>query len=351
MMFRTDDGWNIAGHDDAVVYLKQAIAGGRVGHAYLITGPAGIGRTTVALRFAMALNCLNRRDGGICGVCDSCRRLINPENLSHPDVTLADVEWQAALLGSRSGGARQRLSIDAIRWLRRDIVTRPVLGAWKVQIVDDAGQLSDVAPDAYLKTLEEPPGSAIVILIASSPESVPETIRSRCQSIQLGLVPRADIIDVLERTGVDEGDVESIVSIARGRVGEAIRLANDPEAIAQWKSDVQQALAFIREPLQRLQLAGSIAAGHTRNREKTFSILDHCSGLWRDALLIKAGLPGQVAYPGARSALAPVVETLDPAEIARALQATQRASLDLDRNFQARITMLAMIQRWPGPTS
>ena len=77
--------------------------------------------------------------------------------------------------------SRQRLSIETIRWLRQDIVTRPVVGRWKVQIVDDADLLSESAPDAFLKTLEEPPPFAVIILVASSVDAVSETVRSRCR--------------------------------------------------------------------------------------------------------------------------------------------------------------------------
>lgn len=341
-------GWDVVGHAEDVSQLQRAIATDRVGHAYLFAGPDGVGKTTLALEFARALMCLNRNDGLACGACDSCRRIArSSERRSHPDLTVADVDWQATLLGSRAGGTRQRLSIEAIRWLRQDIVSRPVLSRWKVQIVDDAGRLSDTAPDAFLKTVEEPPSFAVIILVAPSVETVPETIRSRSRHVELGPVPRTEIVEKLIQLGTDERVAQTIATVARGRVGTALDLSGDPEALERWNADVAEAFGYLSEPLGRLRLAGPIAANHTKNRDQTFRLLDHCAGLWRDALLTRAGIVDAVAYPDMREPVASFAGQFSPAEIASALRATRRATDDLERNFQARIAIMAMINRWP----
>lgn len=346
----TAAGWDVVGHVEAIGQLQAAINAGRVAHAYLITGPDGVGKTTLALQFARALMCLTRDDGIPCGECDSCRRIgRDAERRSHPDLTLADIEWQAGMFGSRAGGTRQRLSIEAIRWLRQDIVSRPVLSRWKVQIVDDADRLSDSAPDAFLKTLEEPPASAVIIMVASSIDAIPETMRSRCRHIQLGLVPRAEIIAELERRGVAEAEAESIAAVARGRIATALDLAHDPDAVQRWESEVNEALECLSNPLGRLRLAGPIAANHTKNRDRTFALLDHCAGLWRDALMVHAGLYDELAYPRLQDRMRQIAGHYTPEQISEALSATRRAAHDLERNFQARIAIMAMINRWPEP--
>lgn len=343
--------WGLIGHGEAVARLIQMIRGDRVGHAFLITGPEGVGRTTLALAFAKALTCLESTDGIPCGTCNSCRRIArDAERRSHPDITVADIEWQASVLGSRAADApasRQRLSIDAIRWLRQDIATRPVLSRWKVQIVDDADRLSDAAPDAFLKTLEEPPASAVIMLIAESYDAVPETIRSRCQHIALGLVDRATIEAALLERGMAEREARAIAAIARGRPGAALELARSPEALEEWKRQVREAFEHIRDPLGRLRIAGPIASNHTRDRERTFRLLETCTGLWRDALLLKSGLTESVCFADVAGELGAYVEALTPDEILRALRATRRAIEDLEHNFQARIALLAMVEQWP----
>ncbi|MGH7480610.1 MAG: DNA polymerase III subunit delta', partial [Longimicrobiales bacterium] len=149
--------WRIAGHEAAVDGLAAAVDASRVAHAYLITGPAGVGRTALALALARALNCEAAPAERPCNGCDSCRRILRGV---HPDIVVADMAWQETMIGrarADQSRARQQFSIDAIKWLREDIVTRPMLGRWKFQIVDAANRFSNDAPEAFLKTLEEPP--------------------------------------------------------------------------------------------------------------------------------------------------------------------------------------------------
>jgi DNA polymerase-3 subunit delta' len=350
-MTRQPGEWGVIGHEDAVSQLRRSLESGRVGHAYLITGPEGTGRTTLALAFARALNCLAPENGRPCNACNSCRRIVrDAERRSHPDLTLADIDWQTAVLGGRPSDrtrARQRLSIEAIRWLRQDIVTRPIMSRWKIQIVDDADELSESAPDAFLKTLEEPPASAVIVLVASSPDAVPETIRSRCHHLPLGLVPQATIEAALVVRGADPHQAASIAAIARGRVAAALRLASDPEAMLAWKSRVNDALEHVTDPLGRLRLAGPVAGNHVRDRKRTFELLDTCAGLWRDALLLRVGVRERLAHPDVAPQLEVYASRFEPAELLRALKATRRAIGDLERNFQARIALSAMIAQWP----
>ena len=119
-----------------------------------------------------------------------------------------------AARGDRSR-ARQKLSIDAVQHLRQDIVIRPMLGRWKVLIVDDADRFSTEAPEAFLKTLEEPPPFAVIILIAGSVDALPETILSRCRHIPLGNVPAATIHQALLDQGVEAASAERIARGAR----------------------------------------------------------------------------------------------------------------------------------------
>ena len=340
--------WGIAGHDDVVTPLTAAIAGNRVSHAYLVTGPEGVGRTSVARALARALNCEAPNTNRPCNDCNNCRRALRG---AHPDVTLVDLAWQETVV-PRAGGdrsrARQELSIDAVRWLRRDIVTRPTLGRWKVQIIDAAGLFSDVAPDAFLKTLEEPPPFAVIVLIAERPESVLETIRSRCQPIALGLVERGVIEEALRSTAIDDATRESLERGARGRIAWALRMASDPAALTRHREVVEQALEQMTTPLGRIAVIGTLARKHSDNRERTFALLDAWTGLWRDALLHRVGLPEQATYPDLAERLAPWAATRTVEELYRGVWATRRCAQDLDGNVLARVALQAMVTQWPA---
>ncbi|HEX5167033.1 MAG TPA: DNA polymerase III subunit [Thermomicrobiales bacterium] len=339
--------WNVAGHDAAVEGLATAVAAGRVSHAYLITGLEGVGRTTLALALARALNCEAAPGQRPCNECDACRRIVRHV---HPDIVLADMQWQETVVGKSRGDqsrSRQRFSIDAIKWLREDIVTRPILGRWKMQIIDDAGKFSTDAPEAFLKTLEEPPPYAVIVLIAESADQVAETIRSRCRHIALGAVPASAIRAELIRRGVEGATAERLSRGALGRVAWAVRMAEDPRALEKWREQVETAFEHLTTPLGRITITGSLAREHTRKRDNTFELLDIWTGLWRDALLLHSGLPDQVSFPHLADRLEPFAQRQDISGLYRALWATQRAGSDLDHNVQARIALHAMVMQWP----
>jgi DNA polymerase-3 subunit delta' len=339
--------WGVLGHDAVIEGLSAAKAAERVSHAYLLTGPEGVGRTTLALALARALNCAAAPSERPCNACENCRRALNN---AHPDLTLVDMAWQETMIGRAKGDqsrARQRLSIDAVRWLRQDIVTRPVLGRWKIQIVDDAGLLTEYAEDAYLKTLEEPPSFAVIILVADNPESVSETIRSRCQPLALGVSPRTVVEALLADRGVDPDTARRVAAVARGRIGAALRLTSDPKALTQRRELVEAAFEHMTTPLGRVAMFGAVAKHHTERRDRTFALLETCMGLWRDALLHQAGLVEHTVFPEVAERLAPWATGRSPEELYRGVWSTRRCLDDLDKNVQARIALQAMVLQWP----
>ncbi len=335
--------WGVVGHDEAIEQLQRSIDNSSVAHAYLLTGATGIGRTTLALAFAKALVCEGAGPVRPCGECRSCK-LIDPfaRKINHPDVLLADLEWQAAMFDSNSDRTRVEFSIEAVRYLRQHILGRPVASDWKIQIVDDADRLSHVAPDAFLKTLEEPPPYAVIILIASAPEAVLETIRSRCRPIALGLASRSEIEAALIDRGFEPDEAARRAALARGRMARALA---DEQEDRELLLDVAEMIA---DNAKRLRLIGPIAQNHSRNREQTAAVLSAALALWRDGLRLKVGLDPEIAIdPDVRSLINRRVEALHEREIHQAIWATQRAMEDLGRSVQARIAMAAMISEWP----
>jgi DNA polymerase III subunit delta' len=339
--------WPIIGHSQAVREVGSAVEAGTPSHAYLITGPAGIGRTTFARTLAQALNCERPASERPCGQCPTCKRI---QSDSHPDVALIDLDWQAEMIGAPRGDAsraRQRLSIDTVRWLRQDIVTRPIMGRWKVQIIDDADLFSESAPDAFLKTLEEPPPYAVIVLIASSPENVSETVRSRCRHIPLGTLSAATIREALEGQGVPATEAALLARSAHGRVAWAFRMADDPEAVRKRREKLEAAYEHISTPLGKVEVSGIIASNHSRNRDNTFELLDLYAGLWRDALLYRTGLDDITVFPEVSDRMEVFADRFEVSQLARAVWATQRCMEDLGSNMQARIALHAMVMQWP----
>jgi DNA polymerase III subunit delta' len=338
--------WGIIGHEAAVEQLAASVAAGRVSHAYLITGPAGVGRTTLALALAHALNCEAPVAERPCYQCDACRRIARR---AHPDVTVADMAWQEEMIPRKSSSRtpRQDFSIDAIRWLRQDISTRPLLGRWKLHILDASEKLSDHAPDAYLKTLEEPPPYAIIIMIAENEDVVSETIRSRCRHIALGGVPMETIRSALLARGTDASQADTIARAARGRIAWALRMAAKPDQLVKRREQIEDGFEKLVSPLGRVEITGTIARDYTKKRETTMAMLEVWLGLWRDALLLRVGLNDEIAYPELSDRLTDVARAHEIDELYRAIWSTQRCMSDLGANVQARIALHAMVMQWP----
>ena len=178
----------VLSQDHVTVTLRNAIETGRIGHAYLMTGPRGVGKTTIARILAKALNCENGPTPTPCQKCDSCRQIAAG---NHLDVLEID-------------GASNR-GIDQIRDLREKARYATVSGKYKIYIIDEVHMLTNEAFNALLKILEEPPDSVVFIFATTRPRKVPDTILSRCQRFDFRRISVTDMSEYLRREASNEG--------------------------------------------------------------------------------------------------------------------------------------------------
>lgn len=205
---------DLVGQDSAVEVLRRAATdAAAMTHAWLFTGPPGSGRSVAARAFAAALQCA---EGG-CGHCDVCHTVLAG---SHPDVEVVAPEGL-------------QYKVAQMRRLVLDAAMAPVNKRWRIVIMEDADRFTESSSNAFLKTLEEPPPRAVLLLCAPSldSEDVLPTIRSRCRHVQLRTPPTAAVADVLvRRDGVDPAMAAFAARIAQGHIGRARRLARDEAA-------------------------------------------------------------------------------------------------------------------------
>jgi DNA polymerase III subunit delta' len=337
--------WPIIGHDTALDQLARAAHTGRVNHAYLFTGPDGIGRFTLARTFAQALVCTRSVDERPCQECSACRRV--REGI-FPDVTLLSLETQAENEGKDSRNTV--ISIESVREMRASVSMRPMEAQWRVAIIKDVDRLSLNAYDALLKTLEEPPPFVVILLIATEFAALPETIRSRCRHISLEPVPRDIVAAELERRGVAPDRAVLVARLTRGRIGKAIELAGDDDALNERRDRVDAALEMIGDPLSALAEARRMADLFRRGqRDRVNADLDLLIGLWRDLLLIAAGRQDDVSNVDVIDRLGELGRGWHLDHIEQALQACYQAMHDLSVNVQPRLALNAMVVQWPEP--
>jgi len=222
--YRPQDFDSVVGQKHIVQTVKNQIKNDLLAHAYMLTGPRGTGKTSIARIVAKAINCTNSENGNPCSSCESCLAVSNG---SHPDVLELD--------GASNNG------VDEIRDICDRVKYSPTLAPYKVYIIDEVHMLSTGAFNALLKTLEEPPSHVIFMLATTEIHKVPDTILSRVQRFDLKQIPSKDMSDLLNRIldelgiGFEKGVPELVAILAAGGLRDALTMLD--QAIA-YKTDI-----------------------------------------------------------------------------------------------------------------
>ena len=255
----------VVGQDPVTRTLRNALSSGRVAHAYLFSGPRGVGKTTTARLLAKALACTARTGPEACGACPSCQDFV-----SGAPVDVMEID------------AASNTSVDDIRTLRENVKYAPARGRFKVYIVDEVHMLSGAAFNAFLKTLEEPPAHVVFILATTDPKKIPATVLSRCQRFDFRpIAPEQltlSLTRILEQEGVpfEPGALPVLIRAAEGSLRDALSLLDTAIAYGEGKLD-EAGVARLLGSSSPVHVRGFVAALLSRDGAAALEAIDRAA--------------------------------------------------------------------------
>lgn len=365
----------VVGHDRQRQRLMNAVAQDRLAHGYLFCGPPGVGAEALAIELACAVNCENG-PGEPCGQCRHCRRI---RALQHPDLHLL-VPSSSAPPPDRPSGrgegtsgrgdARQDrrmglafqladdpyaalpfepndiLSVEDVRSLRKDASAKAFEGRRKVAVIVAADRMNTAASNALLKTLEEPPGSLMLILTASRSQRLPPTIVSRCQPVFLARLREAEVKAALvERYDIDPEEAGDLARRSEGRLSEALTARSERGAGLREEAFILLECIYDATPLRLFEQVESLAASH-RDEPVMDRILDHLLALYRDLFILDTtGGSSTLSYTERVDALRALASGMDLEDIENGIAAIEEARRDIARNAHVQLALLVLVLR------
>jgi DNA polymerase-3 subunit delta' len=320
--------WQVVGHEWAVDLLKRALASERVAHAYLLTGPPQIGKRSLAVNFAQALNCLDEEKP--CGQCLACSKIAHG---SHPDVQIVE-------------GEGDTIKIDQMRALRREAALSPLEGRWKVYIIRQMEQATAEAANCLLKTLEEPPPHVVLILTASETEVLLPTIVSRCQVLNLRPLATKTVQEALhERWGVDVERAQLLARLSGGRLGWAVAASQSANILHQHEKHLDDMLTLMDQGrVERLEVAYQLSRDPATAQE----LLHLWLSWWRDLLLAASGSLEGIINIDREHTLRAQVQRYSLGQVRDFVEALRTAIWQMEHHANTRLTLEVLLLSLPN---
>ena len=328
--------WNILGHETAISFLKTPPNPGHPRHAYLITGPDGVGRETLALAFAKAINCQNPpAEGEFCGKCLACRQI---DEQRYPDLMVLRV-----MEGSKD------LKIDQIREMQQTLALAPYQSRYRMVLIPDFQNATIGASNALLKSLEEPPSRALLILTADAKESLLETIASRCEVVRL----RPTSIETLEYYLQEEKKIaparaKRLAHLAGGRVGTALSFDQNQDLLDAYDDALTDLADLLNARLrQRLQYVERLQQRKGASREQFAFLIATWLTFWRDVMIRREGANIPLVNIDHEQQINETAQLIPSGQIEKILKEHEKALVNLDANLNPRLVIENLILGFP----
>jgi len=332
--------WQVIEHNQVVPLLENTLKRGRLPNAYLFVGPAHVGKMTLALDLARALNCESAEKP--CGECTACRKIAAGKH--------ADIQ----VIGLASGNGKEvrvkEISIDQVREMQHSANLPPYEGRYKVFIIDGAELLSIEAANCLLKTLEEPAEKVIFMLLAVNDNLLPATVNSRCQRLELKPLPAAAVEEnLLAMPGMEPDRAKLLSRLSHGCVGWAKAAAEDDFIVEEHDEKIEKISEVINAGIDtRFEYAAQLAAQFSQNRQTVYDELNQWVDWWHDILLVKVGVTDSVTGINMMAQLKDLSAKYDIRQIRIFISRIQEALIQLNCNASPRLVLDVLMLNIPG---
>lgn len=313
---------DVIGHESIIGHFKSSVERGKVAHAYLIHGEKGTGKKMLAGLFAKTLQC----EAGGTDPCGRCRSCIQADTGNQPDIIWVTHEKPTVI------------SVDDIReQVNKDIIVRPYSSRYKVYIIPQGELMNPQAQNALLKTMEEPPEYAVILLLTNNIDKMLPTIISRCITLNLRPVRELDMMEYLSRIGIPAAKAKFCVGFAYGNLGKAVRLATAEEYL-EIKRDCTQIL----KDINRMEVYELVDAVKRMSKYKleVSDYIDLMMMWYRDILMLKvSGSPDKLLFKEEYSTLKQQANYISFEGIENVLDAMDKLKIRLEANVNFDIAM------------
>jgi DNA polymerase-3 subunit delta' len=328
--------WNIIGQPKTIALLERGLEKGNLSHAYLFVGPRHVGKTTLALDLAQALNC--EATTRPCGSCSACTRIAVS---NHPDVQVIGL----------AADKKTEVGIGQVKEMQHAAGLPPFEGKCKVFIIDDTESLSPEAANCLLKVLEEPLPQRVYILLATAENLVMPTVVSRCQLVYLHPVPHAVVKEVLvDRYDVTNDRAEELAHLSKGCPGWAISAIKNDSVFEERSEKLAIMLEIINADSDgRFSYAAELSNEFGKSRQYGDEILGLWLDWWRDLLLIKGGATESVINLDRESELHQQVVSYNLEQIKVFIQRLLEARGMIRQNVNSRLVLDTLMLSMPRP--
>ena len=331
--------WQTKGQDNALALIEKGIHTDNLSHAFLFVGPSHVGKTTLALDLARALNCSS--DESPCGQCPSCLRITDNK---HTDISIIALD-QSLVKNKNETASQSEIGIKDIQELQKRASLPPFEGKHKVFIIKDAENLSIEAANCLLKILEEPPPKVLIILMASDDSKLLSTVVSRCQRIELKPLSSSSIEEILIRSFNMEIDRAKLLSrLSGGCLGYALISSTDFIQIEQRSQRLLDLFSLIKVNYNERFLDVS-QFDHSKNNID--QLLKTWLTWWRDIFLIKSDCRQSITNIDFISEAEEWASAFEMSELVNAIQHLHKSLDQLAKNINSRLVMEILMLHMP----